>query len=316
MQHLPCSATPPPFTTAPPDGRCDAAGELRWHVQLQDTVLFPGGGGQPCDLGYILPLTQTSFATTATTATTTTTSGTDSTLSANDSCTVVGDSYPGNSGSTHVLFEDATTLDPQQVGSTGAGGRVRVLSLHTAPDGTAVHEVDAHLPPGSLVRVELNWARRLDHMQQHTGQHLLSAVLEQLFTAPTTSWAMSALDGPNGKGGGEGQGAAAVNVTVRPPPGVDVTGREALGALEAEANRVVAQGRAVGVRVVQDIAQLPRLRGDLPDDSKLQVGGWRRGRGAGGGGRGRGRGRGGTLGWSVPVARRHSHDALRIVRGW
>lgn len=271
MQHLPCSVTPPPFTTAPPNGRCDAAGELRWHVQLQDTVLFPGGGGQPCDLGYILPLTQASFATTATTATTTTTSGTDSSLSDNDSCTVVGDSYTSNSSSTHGVSGDATTLDPQQVGSSGAGGRVRVLSLDTAPDGTAVHEVDAPLPPGSLVRVELDWARRLDHMQQHTGQHLLSAVLEQLFVAPTTSWAMSALDGPDG----EGPGAAAVSVTVRPPPGVDVTGREALGALEVEANRVVGQGRPVGVRVVQDVAQLPRLRGDLPDDSKLQVGGWR-----------------------------------------
>lgn len=146
-----------------------------------------------------------------------------------------------------------------------------MLSLHTAPDGTAVHEVDAPLSPGSLVRIELDWARRLDHMQQHTGQHLLSAVLEQLFAAPTTSWAMSALDGPDGKGGVEGPGAAAVNVTVRPLPGVDVTGRKALGALEAEANRVVGQGRAVGVQVVQDVTQLPRLRGDLPDDSKLQV---------------------------------------------
>jgi alanyl-tRNA synthetase len=36
-------------------------------------------------------------------------------------------------------------------------------------------------PPAGCVRVELDWARRFDHMQQHTGQHLLTAVAEQRF---------------------------------------------------------------------------------------------------------------------------------------
>lgn len=36
----------------------------------------------------------------------------------------------------------------------------------------------------------IDWDRRHDHMQQHTGQHLLSAVLEELFSIPTLSFHM------------------------------------------------------------------------------------------------------------------------------
>ena len=40
------------------------------------------------------------------------------------------------------------------------------------------------------VEGHIDWERRLDHMQQHTGQHLLSAVLEELFAIPTLSFHM------------------------------------------------------------------------------------------------------------------------------
>ena len=43
-------------------------------------------------------------------------------------------------------------------------------------------------PPTGRVRVELDWARRFDHMQQHTGQHLLTAVAEQRFGWHTTAF--------------------------------------------------------------------------------------------------------------------------------
>ena len=38
----------------------------------------------------------------------------------------------------------------------------------------------------------IDWSRRFDHMQQHTGQHLLSAVLIELFDAPTVSFHLGA----------------------------------------------------------------------------------------------------------------------------
>lgn len=54
-----------------------------------------------------------------------------------------------------------------------------------------VHYTSAELPAGP-VRGKIDWPRRIDHMQQHTGQHLLSAVLIELFDIPTVSFHMGA----------------------------------------------------------------------------------------------------------------------------
>jgi alanyl-tRNA synthetase len=58
-------------------------------------------------------------------------------------------------------------------------------------DGTIVHVVgpgaDQTFTIGEAVRGQIDWPRRLDHMQQHTGQHLLSAVFIELFDVVTVS---------------------------------------------------------------------------------------------------------------------------------
>jgi len=41
---------------------------------------------------------------------------------------------------------------------------------------------------GSIVKGRVDWSRRLDHMQQHTGQHILSQAFVTLFNAPTHSF--------------------------------------------------------------------------------------------------------------------------------
>ncbi|OXB55295.1 hypothetical protein ASZ78_014089 [Callipepla squamata] len=52
----------------------------------------------------------------------------------------------------------------------------------------AVHFVETALEPGSAVMLSLNWERRFDHMQQHSGQHLITAMAELMFGFKTTSW--------------------------------------------------------------------------------------------------------------------------------
>src|SRR5512142_1795825 len=54
-------------------------------------------------------------------------------------------------------------------------------------DERVAHVLAAPLPAGDGVRGEIAWERRFDHMQQHTGQHLLSAVLADLFGYNTVS---------------------------------------------------------------------------------------------------------------------------------
>jgi misacylated tRNA(Ala) deacylase len=53
---------------------------------------------------------------------------------------------------------------------------------------TAVHLTQEPLQEGAEVDIEVDWGRRFDHMQQHSAQHLITAIAEQKFGHKTTSW--------------------------------------------------------------------------------------------------------------------------------
>jgi len=72
-----------------------------------------------------------------------------------------------------------------QPGDRGALGGVKVLDTQER-DGAVLHLLEKMIPPGA-VTAEIDWARRFDHMQQHHGQHLLSAAFDRL-SAPTISF--------------------------------------------------------------------------------------------------------------------------------
>ncbi|KYO46463.1 putative protein PTGES3L isoform X1 [Alligator mississippiensis] len=90
-----------------------------FYVGLQDTILFPEGGGQPDDRG---------------------------------------------------LIEDIPVLRVTRQGAE------------------ALHFIQTPLEPGSEVLLSLDWDRRFDHMQQHSGQHLITAIADLMFGFKTTSW--------------------------------------------------------------------------------------------------------------------------------
>lgn len=50
-----------------------------------------------------------------------------------------------------------------------------------------LHKLE-RLPDESKVTCQIDWNRRFDHMQQHSGQHLLSAVCRDLYQAMTVSF--------------------------------------------------------------------------------------------------------------------------------
>lgn len=61
--------------------------------------------------------------------------------------------------------------------------------LHVSRKGDqAIHFIKEALPVGSNVKQTVDWKRRFDHMQQHSGQHLISAILERDFKYTTLSW--------------------------------------------------------------------------------------------------------------------------------
>ena len=131
------------------------------------------------------------------------------------------------------------------IATTEQGGDpgVRVVDVQEDGDGDIVHVIEASpgtaLQPGQIVRGDIDWARRFDHMQQHTGQHLLSAAFERLHQARTVSFHL-------------GSESCTIDLSTEATP-------RQIAAAEAEANRVVWDDRPVQIRFVtaDEAARLP-----------------------------------------------------------
>ncbi len=78
-----------------------------------------------------------------------------------------------------------------QLSDRGMIGGLDVLDV-IDEDGRVAHVVNGHLEPGESVSCAVDWRRRLGHMRQHTGQHLLSAVLAEEHGIQTVSFHMGA----------------------------------------------------------------------------------------------------------------------------
>src|SRR5713226_5624068 len=111
----------------------------------------------------------------------------------------------------------AVTLDRTAFYPTGGGqpsdtgilGEARVVDCIDAETDGVLHLIVGSVPEiGDQIHGKIDWLRRLDHLQQHTGQHILSAAFVKLFDAPTHSFRVLehecaidvALDNPTDEG--------------------------------------------------------------------------------------------------------------------
>jgi alanyl-tRNA synthetase len=162
----------------------------------------------------------------------------------------------------HVVL-DRTAFYPTSGGQPFDTGRLepvgdatpaRVSDVVEAEDGVDEirHVVDRPLAEGQAVRGVIDWARRFDHMQQHTGQHVLSAAFDRLSGARTVSFHL-------------GAESATIDLSREVTP-------EEIGRAELETNRVVWDDRPVSVRFVsaEEAAALP-LRKDPTRTGRLRL---------------------------------------------
>lgn len=127
------------------------------------------------------------------------------------------------------VYLDRTAFYPTSGGQpfdTGRLGAARVLDV-VDEDERIAHLLDRPLAPGPVTGT-IDWPRRFDHMQQHTGQHLLSAVLADLYGRATT---------------GVHFGAASSTLDL---DAADLTAAQ-VGAAEERANVLVTENRPVAV---------------------------------------------------------------------
>jgi alanyl-tRNA synthetase len=93
--------------------------------------------------------------------------------------------YPTSGGQIH----DTGWLSPKD-----SDLKLRVNEVSETEDGQIVHYLDAPLKdirPGTRLQGAIDPARRRDHMQQHSAQHVLSAAFVRLFNMPTVSFHMA-----------------------------------------------------------------------------------------------------------------------------
>ena len=83
----------------------------------------------------------------------------------------------------YIVTLDRTAFYPEgggQPADHGTLGGVHVTDVHEK-DGAVLHTCDAPLTVGSTVTGEIDWERRFDHMQQHSGEHIVSGMLCETF---------------------------------------------------------------------------------------------------------------------------------------
>lgn len=105
-----------------------------------------------------------------------------------------GDSSANTAGKLWRVKLDRTAFYPSSGGQphdTGRLGEACVVDV-IDEDEEVVHVVDKPIDVGAAVQGMISWERRFDHMQQHSGQHVLSAVLHAKFGLPTVSFHLGA----------------------------------------------------------------------------------------------------------------------------
>lgn len=143
----------------------------------------------------------------------------------------------------HVVL-DRTAFYPTSGGQpfdTGRLGAATVVEVIDRDDGEIVHVLESPIEAHGRVRGVIDWPRRFDHMQQHTGQHILSAAFDREVSARTTSFHL-------------GAEAATIDLDREVTPAQ-------IGAAEQLANRVIWEDRPVAVRfATSEEASAMRLR--------------------------------------------------------
>ncbi|EZP76856.1 threonyl/alanyl tRNA synthetase SAD [Parageobacillus genomosp. 1] len=94
-------------------------------------------------------------------------------------------------GDTYIVTLAETAFYPEGGGQPCDNGTIAGIPvLEVFEKNEEVYHRLPSLPAASTVRCQIDMARRLDHTQQHSGQHLLSAVCIELFDAHTVGFHM------------------------------------------------------------------------------------------------------------------------------
>ena len=140
------------------------------------------------------------------------------------------DMSAGITGTAWGLMLDRTAFYPTSGGQPHDLGKIGDANvLDVRDEGQEILHIVDRKPADPDVECCIHWPRRFDHMQQHTGQHLLSAMFQERYGRPTVSFHL---------------GAEVCTIDLRGPEPTE----EVLEGAERAANQVIFEDRAVTIR--------------------------------------------------------------------
>ncbi|MGD6941135.1 alanyl-tRNA editing protein [Cytobacillus gottheilii] len=136
---------------------------------------------------------------------------------------------------------------------TGVLNGVEVVAVEEV-EGEIRHYIKMPLPQGEI-EGKIDWSRRLDHMQQHTGQHILSAAFAELFNCQTVSFHL-------------GKDICTIDIHT------NALGEDEASAAEALANEIVFENRTIETKWISaaEITQYPlRKQPSVTENIRLVI---------------------------------------------
>lgn len=159
----------------------------RPYAVLSQTAFYPEGGGQPCDLGVLIipdgeeaPLEERS----GNQAAGVTEEVTDEAGSEGADCGALR-----SRGHSRMTKEYRLFLEKMHDGGKNGIRVIRVIDVHEK-EGEIRHYLSQEIPEGTKVHGIIDWDRRFDHMQQHSGEHIVSGLICSRFLCDNVGFHM------------------------------------------------------------------------------------------------------------------------------
>jgi len=150
---------------------------------------------------------------------------------------------------------DRTLFFPEGGGQPSDAGEINGIAVVNVREenGVVIHTVKGMLPKGEAVHGNVSWERRFDHMQQHTGQHILSQAFLKIYGAKTIGFHL---------------GSNFITIDLDR----EIIDREKLSQAEHLANNIVFENRKVRIRdMSRDKTASLHLRKPPPDEDSIRV---------------------------------------------
>ncbi len=140
-----------------------------------------------------------------------------------------------------ALVLDQTCFYPESGGQPSDQGTIEgVVVIKVVEEGEKIIHVLEREVPAQRIKGKIDWTARFDHMQQHSGQHILSQAFYEILKGETLSFHL-------------GAGSSTVEI------GIVKIGEEELGRVEKRANAIIFEDRAIKTTSIdqEKIGEIP-----------------------------------------------------------